>query len=207
LDPANFTIRVTNPWMPLRPGTTFVYRGVSDGAAQRDVVHVTRRTRMVAGVRCRVLADRIYQHGHLRERTHDYYVQDRRGTVWYFGEDTAELDARGRVTSTEGTWHAGVDGARPGIYMPAHPRVGEHHRQEYLKGHAEDQFRVVSLHASVTVPFGRFRDAVETQEWSRLEPGVRDAKFYARGIGQVSEATVKGPRETARLVSVRRPPA
>ena len=89
--------------------------------------------------------------------------------------------------------------------MPARPRVGEHHRQEYLKGHAEDQFRVMSLNAVIAVPYGRFRGALRTREWSRLEPGVRDAKVYVRGIGEVFEGSVRGPRESAELVSVRRP--
>ena len=198
----NFTTRIDNPWFPLKPGTTLVYEGVKDGKAQRDVFTVTHRTRVVGGVRCVVVSDRVFQGGHVVERTHDYYTQDAKGNVWYYGEDTAELDARGKVTSREGTWHAGVKGAKPGIFMPAHPRVGEHHRQEYYRGHAEDQFRVSSLNASITVPYGTFRHALRTKEWTRLEPGVVDSKYYVRGIGNVFEGSVKGPRETARLVSV-----
>jgi hypothetical protein len=203
--PAPFTANVDNPWLPLRPGTTLVYKGTKEGIAETDFVRVTRRTRTIDGVRTRVIDDRIYDaKGRLRERTTDYYAQDRGGNVWYFGEDTAELDVHGKVTSREGTWHAGVDGARAGIFMPADPRVGEHHRQEYYRGHAEDQFRVVSLHASVTVPYGTFGDALETHEWTRLEPGVLDAKDYVRGVGEVFEGSLRGPREVFRLVSVRR---
>lgn len=87
--------------------------------------------------------------------------------------------------------------------MPAHPRVGEHHRQEFYEGHAEDRFRVVSLHSSVKVPYVSSHDALQTREWTRLEPGVVDAKYYVRGIGQVSEGSVKGPKETGKLVSVK----
>ena len=199
---ANFSAKVDNPWFPLRPGTTLVYEGVKDGKPQRDVFTVTHRTRTVGGARCVVISDRVFQGGHVVERTRDYYSQDRRGNVWYFGEDTAELDARGTVVTRDGSWHAGVRGARAGIFMPAHPRVGEHHHQELFRGHAEDQFRVSSLHARVTVPYGTFDDALRTREWTLLEPGVVDAKFYVRGIGQVFEGSVKGPRETARLVSI-----
>ncbi len=201
---AGFTTKIDNPWLPLKPGMTLVYRGVKDGKPQRDVFTVTHRTKVVGGVRCVVISDRVYQGGHVSERTSDYYVQDGKGNVWYFGEDTAELDANGKVTSTEGTWHTGVRGAKPGIFMPAHPRVGEHHRQEYFKGHAEDQFRVVSLHAHVKVPYGDFRNALKTKEWTKLEPGVLDSKYYVRGIGQVFEGSLKGPREYAKLVSVKR---
>jgi hypothetical protein len=193
---------VDNPWLPLKPGTTLTYKGVKDGRPQRDVFTVTRQTKVVGGVRCVVIDDRVFAGGHLSERTRDYYAQNSAGDVWYFGEDTAELDAHGRVTSTEGTWHAGVHGARAGLFMPAHPRVGEHHRQEYYRGHAEDQFKVVSLHGRIGVPYGRFTGALQTREWTRLEPGVVDSKYYVRGIGEVFEGSLKGPKETARLVSV-----
>jgi hypothetical protein len=205
LDPGNFTTRIDNPWFPLKPGTKLTYKGVKDGEKQRDVFKVTAKTKVIQGVRCLIIADRVYAGGRLEERTRDYYVQDRRGAVWYFGEDTAELDRHGRVKSTEGTWHAGVDNARAGLFMPAHPRVGEHHRQEFYKGHAEDTFKVVSLHARIKVPYGRFRRTLKTKERTRLEPGVVDSKFYARGIGQVFEGSVKGPKERSALVAVKRP--
>jgi hypothetical protein len=203
--PARFTTTVDNPWFPLRPGTRWVYAGVKDGKRQRDVVSVTSQTKTVGGIPCAVVHDRVYSRGRLSERTSDYYSQDSRGNVWYVGEDTAELDAHGKVTSTEGTWHTGVGGAKAGVFMPANPRVGEHHLQEYYRGHAEDQFRVVSLRARVKTPYRDFRSALLTHEWTRLEPRVLDAKYYVRGIGQVFEGSVKGPKETARLVSVARP--
>jgi hypothetical protein len=197
-----FSAHVDNPWYPLRPGTTYVYRGMKDGKRARDVVTVTHRTRIVGGVRCRVVHDHLLLRGRLAERTSDYFAQDGRGTVWYFGEDTAELDRGGRVISTEGTWHTGVDGARAGVFMPARPRVGERHRQEFLRGHAEDRFQVVSLRTRVVVPFGTFDHALRTREWTPLEPGVVDAKYYVRGIGEVSEQTVRGGHELARLVRI-----
>src|SRR5438477_3633440 len=149
--PSDFTARVDNPWFPLKPGTVYVYRGVKDGRVSRDVVTVTRRTKRIQGVPCIVVEDRLYLSGQLGERTTDWYTQDRQGNVWYFGETTAELDRNGHVKNTEGSWRTGVNGAQPGIYMPAHPRVGQSGRQEYYKGQAEDHFRVLSLNASVKV--------------------------------------------------------
>jgi hypothetical protein len=204
-DPDRFTTKIDNPWFPLEPGTKLTYRGVKDGQKTVNTVRVTHRTRVLEGVRCVVVFDRLYSKHHLIERTHDYYVQDERGNVWYFGEDTAELDKHGKVTSREGTWHAGVHGARPGIFMFAHPHVGQHHRQEYYKGHAEDQFKVLSTHAHIKVPYGSFSHALRTKEWTRLEPDVLDNKYYVRGIGEVFEGSVKGPKEIGKLVAVRRP--
>ena len=174
---------------------------MKDGEPTRDVVHVTRATRVIDGVRCTAVTDRLYASGHLVERTTDWYAQDRAGTVWYFGEDTAELDATGQVTSREGSWLSGVNGARAGVFMPAHPRVGQAYRQEYLEGHAEDHFRVLDLHATARTPAVDSRRALLTKEWTPLEPSVVDHKLYVRDVGLVDERTVRGGDERNVLVS------
>jgi hypothetical protein len=203
-NPSDFSANVTNQWYPLKPGTTYVYRGVKDGKALRDVMTVTRRTKKIEGVPCVVINDRVYLNGHLGERTTDWYTQDTQGNVWYFGESTAELNKKGHVTSTAGSWMAGVHGAKPGIYMFAHPKPGRAARQEFYKGQAEDHFRVVSLNAKVKVPYVSSKHALLTKEWTPLEPGVIDHKLYVRGIGTVIEQTVKGGAERAKLISVTR---
>jgi len=202
--PGAFVARVDNPWFPLIPGTTFVYRGDKDGEPSRELLTVTSLTKMIQGVRCTAVHDRLFLSGRLEERTTDWYAQDVKGNVWYFGEDTAELDRRGHVTSREGSWQAGVDAARAGIYMSAEPKVGQSFRQEFYAGHADDHFRVVSLAATVRVPYTTSKAALLTEEWTPLEPGVIDHKLYVRGIGTVKEQTVKGGRELNVLVAVRR---
>ena len=199
-----FSANVTNPWFPLRRGSVYRYRGVKDGKPSREVMTVTDRTRMIDGAPTVVVSDLHYIHGKLEERTSDYYSQDAHGNVWYFGEDTAELDPSGKVTTREGTWHAGVDGAKPGIFMYGVPRVGQSARQEYLEGQAEDHFAVIATRKTVTVPFKRFGRVLLTKEWTPLEPGVLDHKFYARGIGTVLEQTVKGGDERNELVAFSR---
>jgi hypothetical protein len=192
-----FSAHVDNPYFPLKPGTTYRYRGMEDGKRSLDVVTVTRRTRRIAGANCRVVRDRLYLDGRLAEDTTDWYSQDRAGTVWYFGEATKELDRNGNVTSREGSWRAGVNGARQGVFMPAHPRVGDEFAQEHYPGHAEDRFRVIR----------RDRRTLTTREWTPLEPGVVDHKRYRRGVGLVAERTVKGGDDHAELVSSSRAPA
>jgi len=199
-----FHAHVTNRWYPLVPGTIYVYRGVKDGQPSRDVMTVTRRTVTIDGAPCVVVDDRLYLRGKLRERTTDWYSQDDLGNVWYFGENTAELDRAGRVTSREGTWRAGRDGAQAGIFMPAHPHPGQSGRQEHYPGQAEDHYRVLRLRTSVSVPWGRSRAALETAEWTPLEPGVLDHKYYVAGVGTVLEQTVRGGDERNALVSVTR---
>jgi hypothetical protein len=201
LDPGRFTAKVTNPWFPLHPGTRYVYQGLKDGKPSHEVVTVTGRTRTIGGVPTTAVQDRLYVLGRLHERTTDWYAQDRQGNVWYFGEDTAELDRSGRVVSTEGTWLDGVNGARAGIYIPGNPTVGMTARQEYYKGHAEDHFRVVAVLGTVGAGAP---NAVVTEEWTPLEPGVLDHKTYVRGIGTVLELAVKGGTERNELRSVSR---
>jgi hypothetical protein len=201
---SDFSARVDNPWYPLEPGTTYTYRGVKDGQPSRDVVTVTHRTRTIDGVPCVVIEDRLYLNGHLGERTTEWYSQDKQGNVWYFGEDTAELDRNGHITNTNGTWRSGVKGAKPGIFMFAQPKVGRSAQQEFYKGQAEDHFQVLRLHAAVNVPYTSSKQAMLTKEWTPLEPGTIDHKFYVRGIGTVLEQTAKGGSERAALISVTR---
>lgn len=200
----SFTADVTNPWFPLRAGSAYVYRGVKDGEPSRDVMTVTHRTKVIEGATCVAVRDLLYLRGKLEERTTDWYTQDPKGNVWYFGERTAELDRHGHVKNTEGSWQAGVDGAAPGVFMFAHPTEGRSARQEYYKGRAEDHFRVLKIGVPVKVPYRSFGYAMLTKEWTPLEPGVIDHKFYARGIGTVLEVTAKGPTERNELVSFSR---
>src|SRR4029077_18815863 len=135
---------ITNSWFPLARGSVYVYDGQKDGKQARDVMTVTQKTKAIAGIRALPVADRPVLNGSLAERTTDWYAQDKRGTVWSLGEKTAELNANGKVTSTEGSFLNGRDGAKGGIFMPVHPQVGQSFQQESFKGQAEDRFRILS---------------------------------------------------------------
>jgi hypothetical protein len=201
LHPSDFIARVENPWFPLKPGSRWHYRGVDENGRFTDNMHVRHRTKRIEGVRTTVVHDVVLRHGKPREVTNDWYAQDHNGNVWYFGENTKELDRHGNVTSREGSFKAGRDGARPGVLFPGQPREGLEARQEYYKGHAEDHFKVLDRSARVSVPYVSSRHAVKTREWTPLEPGIVEHKYYVRGIGNVKEKTVKGPKERLRLVS------
>jgi hypothetical protein len=204
INPANFTSKVTNRYFPLPPGHTYIYTGVEGKHRTSDIVAPSRRTRMIDHVRTRIVNDRVVEAGRVTERTSDYYAQDRCGNVWYFGEDTAELDRHGHVTSREGSFHAGVDGAEPGVFMQRHPQIGRKFRQEWYAGHAEDVYQVVRTNMSRKVLFGSFHHVLLTLETNPLEAGVRDHKNYARHIGSIVENTVKGPTERLKLVDLLR---
>lgn len=184
IDPSKFTTKIDNPYLPLPPGTTYVYEGQTSEGYIRNDVAVTSNTRVIEGVTCVEVHDQVYIDGTLSEDTLDWYAQDLQGNVWYFGEDSEEL-VDGRVSSLGGSWQSGVDGAKPGIIMKAHPRIGDFYRQEFLLNTAEDAAGTLCLNQTVTVPAGTFRHCLETQEVTGLEPGALEHKYYAPEVGNV----------------------
>jgi len=201
IDPANFVATVDNPYWPLKPGTTFHYEGVRGTTPQTDDEVVTHQTKVILGVTCTVVRDTVSEHGAPVERTFDWYAQDRQGNVWYMGEDSLELK-NGHFVKASDSWESGVNGAQPGIIVPANPQPGDAYRQEYYPpGQALDEARVLSLEGSIKVPYGQFNGVLVTSERSPLEPQT-EQKYYAPGIGEVKEQVVAGHHEEFQLVSV-----
>ena len=199
--PGDFTTRIDNPYLPLRPGARQVYRETdAEGREMRVVVRVTRRTKRVAsGIVGRVVRDTVTEDGVLVEDTFDWYAQDRKGNVWYLGERTTEYED-GKPASTAGSFEDGVDGARRGIVMLARPRVGREYAQERAPGVAEDRARVLSRDEQVEVAAGHFKRVLMTRDWNPLEPKVNEYKFYAKGVGMVLALTVSGGGDREELL-------
>ena len=206
LDPADFSAQINNRKWPMRVGSSWVYRvtDMSDGSTERDVITVTRRTKLIAdGIRARVVHDVVRDHGTLVEVTDDWYAQDSKGNVWYFGEHTIAYE-HGKPTDN-GSWEAGVDGAMPGVALPAKPRVGLSYREEYSKGVAEDQSRVLALDMQAQVRAGHFKHVLLTEDFSPIEPNVSELKFYAKGSGQaVLAIDVSGGSDREELIKYTR---
>jgi hypothetical protein len=202
LNPADFSANIDNPRWPMTVGSRWVYRVTdsSDGSKKRDVIKVTKQTKVIAdGIRARVVSDIVSEHGRPIEVTKDWYAQDSHGNVWYFGEDTIEYK-HGRPIDN-GSWEAGIGGALPGVALPAKPRVGMSYREEYSKGEAEDQSRVLALDQQAEIPAGHYRHVLMTEDFSPIEPKVSELKFYAKGSGQaVLAVDVSGGSEREELV-------
>jgi hypothetical protein len=198
---ANFVSTVDNPYWPLQPGTHFHFEGSRGTTPQTDDEVVTDRTRRILGIPATVVSDVVSEQGRPVERTLDFYAQDKQGNVWYLGEDSFEL-SHGRFVKASDSWLSGVDGARPGIIMPADPRPGDSYRQEYYpRGEALDEARAIGFRGPATVPYGTFKKALVTSEYSPLEPQT-EQKEYVAGVGEIREHVVKGHHEEFRLVSV-----
>ena len=200
LEPADFVEAVDHPYFPLEPGNAWHYKVTSSDGDERIDVTVLDRRKRVDGVPATIVHDRVRTvHGRVVEDTYDWYAQDKKGNVWYLGEATKAFGRRG--VSTKGSWEAGVDGARAGLIMPAEPRVGRRYQQEYAKGEAEDQGEILAVGETVKGPTGTYRPVVRTQDTTPLEPGLVESKWYAKGVGIVREADVKGGDERVVLVS------
>jgi hypothetical protein len=204
IDPANFVNVIDNRYFPLKPGTTFHYKGVAENGTtpQTDDMTVTHRRKTIMGVECTVVRDTVSSRGQLTERTFDWYAQDKAGNVWYMGELAREVQ-NGKLVKAGDSWQGGVNGARPGIIMPGQPQRGEEYRQEYYPGHALDQARVLGGGGAVMVPNGSYQHTLLTVETApKLDPGVAERKYYVAGVGDVKEQTVSGNQEQIELVSV-----
>ena len=203
LDPATFTTEIDNPYWPMEPGTRWSYVETDpDGGESTVDVTVTGETKEIAnGITARVVRDTVRSGGEIVEDTFDWYAQDDAGAIWYLGEDTAEFEG-GEIVSREGSFEAGVDGALPGIAVPADPEPGMAYRQEYSAGQAEDSGAVLSVEELVEVPYGRFSEALLTRDTNALEPTAAELKFYARGVGPVLTLDVSGGNGREELVDV-----
>jgi hypothetical protein len=202
INPSDFVGKIDNPFSPMSPGQVYHYRTIIGSDSTADDLAVIAPTKSIMGVTCTIVWDRSYDvSDNLTEETFDWYAQDKHGNVWYFGEDAKEF-AHGKVISTEGSWQAGVDDAKPGIVMPPNPVVGDTYRQEYSAGIAEDMTLILSTTESATVPYGSYTNCVKTQDWTPLHPNIIENKWFARGVGWVSMKMAQGGDERLELVSI-----
>jgi hypothetical protein len=204
LDPVDFSINIDNPYWPMSPGSKWVYSETdTKGTKQKVVVEVTPKTKMIAnGVEARVIRDTVTENGAPVEITYDWYAQDKAGNIWYLGEYVTNYK-NGKVVDHGGSFEAGVDGAQPGIAMPANPEPGLSYRQEYYKGEAEDKSAIITVgEEQVQVPFGYFnQDLLMTRDLVPTEPKVQELKFYAPNVGPLLSVHTDGAGGRAELVS------
>ena len=184
------------------PGTKYLYESKTNVGTERIEVEVTNERKQVLGIPVTVVRDRVYLDEVLLEDTRDWYAQDTSENVWYFGEEVSNYE-NGQFKDNAGAWEAGVDGAKPGIVMPADPKVGDSYRQEYYRGKAEDMGDIVALGKSVTVPYGTFNDCLQTRDWSRIEKTLNEFKYYCPSVGfLVKEENVSDASEKSELVDI-----
>ena len=203
IHPEDFTTNITNPYVSLPAGIEMQYKGTTAEGIETITVSVGGETKTIMGVKTLVYKDTVWLDGQLIEDTIDYLAQDTKGNVWYFGEDSKSYE-NGKYKDSHGSWMAGVKGAQPGIWMKAHPKVGEVYRQEYLKGEAEDQGKVLSLSETVKVPNGTYKNCLKTLDFTELDRTKDEYKFYCPAIkGFALEISAKSG-ERSELIGIER---
>jgi hypothetical protein len=199
--PSEFTTIIDNPYFALPVGREFEYEGDTADGLETGEVSISGETKVVMGVTTLVYHDRVWLDGELIEDTRDYLAQHNDGTVWYFGEDVDNYEG-GVLQDHDGAWLAGVDGAQPGIWMLANPKVGDVYREEYYAGEAEDMAEVLSLTEQVSTEYGTFDNCLKTYNYTALEPDVKEYKYYCKDVGGLVLETDPAQSERIELVEV-----
>lgn len=193
---AQFSATVDHPLVPLSSISLTVFKGVERDPDTGEKIklriesRVLDETKRLAGVEVAVVEVKDFEDGELVERTLDYYAQHEDGSVWYFGEHVDDIE-EGKVVGHKGQWLAGEKGAKPGIFMPADPQVGDEFEQERAPGVAEDQSTVVGVGLEVTTPAGTFSDCIKTRDFAPLD-NVTEFKYYCPDVGLVREEPADG---------------
>lgn len=182
INPADFSTKITNPWFTMPVGKKMYFESKTEDGFETTRIEITGKTRTVMGVETLEYWDRVYLDGKLKEETHDWIAQHKDGDIWYFGEDVDNYE-KGKLKDHHGSWIAGENGALPGIWVKADPKVGEAYKEEYYKGEAEDMAKIVSLDEAIETTLGSFKGCMKTENWTPLEPDVKEAKIYCKEVG------------------------
>lgn len=215
---ADFSTKITNRYFSLSKDMKMVFEAQLPEGVERNEIDVTGQTKTIMGVKTLIYFDKVwadlngdgkFADSEIIENTKDYLAQDRQGNVWYFGEEVINYsyDANGKLlgTNNTGSWTAGVDGAEPGIWMEANPKVGDVYKQEYYPGKAEDMGEVISTTETVTVPYGTFTNCLKTLDTTNLNPASREHKYYCPEIrAQALEEDIGEEAAGSKLISLTR---
>jgi hypothetical protein len=191
-----YSAKVDHPLVPLTSVRRTVFEGREGDTELRVVSRVLEKTRRVAGVRVAIVDVREFEDGELVEHTRDFFAQDGKGRVWYFGERVDDIE-NGKVVGHEGQWFAGKNGAKPGLFMPAKPKVGKVFEQERAPGVAEDRSKIVAVGLDLTTAAGQFDRCIKTRDYAPLDR-TTEFKFYCAGVGLVREKPADGRLDLVR---------
>jgi len=191
VDEADLSPTGRNPYFILEPGHQLYFEGREDGEPVTLTIIVLDETKKVGNVTCRVVEERETKGGEVIEVSRNFFaICKRTNNVYYFGEDV-DIYKGGQVVSHEGAWLAGEGGARFGLAMPGSPLLGARYYQEIAPKRAMDRAEVVSLSETIETPAGKFTDVLKTEETTPLEPGEKESKYYAAGIGLLKDGPMK----------------
>jgi hypothetical protein len=187
----NFSSTGKNSYFILEPGYQVILEGEEDGEKIQLIMSVLNKKKIVDGVETRAVEERESEGGNLVEVSRNYFaICKPTNDAFYFGEDV-DIYEDGEIASHEGAWLAGQSGAKAGMIKPGRVEVGLKYYQEIAPGVAEDRTEIVSVNDTLDTPAGEFQNVLKTEETNPLEPGEKEYKFYAPGIGLIQEESLK----------------
>lgn len=179
-----------SPYFILKPGSQRTLEGKEGGKTVRLVVTVLDETMIIGGIEARIVEERESEDGALVEVSRNFVaIHKTTRDVYYLGEEV-DIYKHGKIVAHEGSWLHGAAGARLGLLVPAAPVIGQRYYQEVAPGVAMDRAQVVSVSERVTTPAGTFERCLKTEETTLLEPGAKEYKLYAPGIGLAKDASL-----------------
>jgi len=201
--------KIDNPWLPMKPGTRYVYQGTTmedDGkqVPHRIELNITDLVKVVDGVRGLISYDLDYSDGELAEAELALFAQDDDGNVWHLGQYPEEYE-EGKMTKAP-AWIHGFEGARAGIMMKAKPALGA---PSYSQGWGPavdwtDRGQTHQMGQTTKVRAGTYKDVLVIKETATSEVGAQQLKYYAKGVGnvRVGWSGADKTKETLELVRV-----
>ena len=191
IKPSDFTTNITNKYFRLPVGRVMTYELETEEGLERIQIEMLAKRKKLMGVDTITYWDRVwldtngdkkFSKKELIEETYDYLAQDKKGNVWYFGEEVDNY-VDGKLVDHDGSWLAGEDGALPGIWIKGKHKVGDSYLQEYYEGEAEDTRDVVATDVEVKIKMGEYDDCVQFYDWTPLDPESREYKYYCPEVG------------------------
>lgn len=203
-NPSDFTNVITNAYFSLPVGKKMVSEAATEDGLERIEIEIESGTMNILGVDALIYRDRVFVEDVLVEDTRDYLAQDKEGNVWYFGEEVDNYEG-GVLKDHEGSFIAGEDGAKPGIWIKAQQIVGDSYRQEYYPGEAEDIRDVVAIDQTVTTELATYTGCVQFFDWTPLDPESREHKYHCPEVGALVLTVDLVNGERAELIEVTTP--
>lgn len=191
LDDCDFSDTGSNRFFILEPNYQLVLEGEEDGEEIELVITVLEDTKVVDGIKTRVVEERESEGGELVEVSRNFFaICEQTNSVFYFGEEVDDYED-GEIVGHEGEWLAGQDDAKAGLMMPGTVLINSKYQQETAPGVAMDRARIVSMDESIKTPAGDFESVLKIRETTPLEPDAIEYKFYVAGIGLIQDADLR----------------
>ena len=185
-----FSSTDSNPCFILQPGYQLVFEE-DDPQGEKLVISVLNETKIIDGIETRIVEERETVKGELKEISRNFFaISKKTNSVFYFGEEV-DIYRDGKLAGHEGAWISGENDAKFGLMMPGTILLGARFYQEIAPGAAMDRAEIVEMGLTVRTEAGEFAECIKIEETTPLEPGIKEYKLYAPGVGLIVDGELR----------------